>query len=487
MIDFLLESSLVLGVSMLIFYLFFRREKYFMFIRFYLLGTLLTALLLPLIHIEADLGYVFFDDTHKQIGEGILGGVTLSEKLTNTTNNSRLKASNIDWSLIILTVYLLGVAVMACRFVKNVILIFRFISTSDILKKPYYQLVLLNKCISPFSFWNYVFVNKSDFYQNRIRQAILDHELVHVKQSHTLDNLVMELLLIAFYFHPLLWMYRIAIKNNHEYLADDYAHLKSNNIKEYVHHLIQYNLTNSGLLFESSFNYLSSKKRLIMLTKKKNGLMLFVNKAVVAMLVLFTVSVSVSFDNANQSDVPLDKEKLNVVIDLGHGGSDHGVQKTPELISEVEIINNIGQYLRNMESNVNLIFTRKNDEQMALKARCDLANNIGADLLLSLHVNENSNELLSGIEVYYSNENNKSDQSMEIGNHFVDKLKFRKGANASSLKNASFIVLKNTNCPAVVLEIGFLSNKQDLNYLSQSSNQKNLAEQIVSILEQIKK
>jgi hypothetical protein len=93
------------------------------------------------------------------------------------------------------------------------------------------------------------------------------HELAHVKQKHSLDILMVELLQIVFWFIPILSIYRKAIKLNHEFLADTAVLKKHKNIVYYQQLLLATASFNSQHYLASSINYSVTKKRLEMMTK----------------------------------------------------------------------------------------------------------------------------------------------------------------------------------------------------------------------------
>ena len=104
--------------------------------------------------------------------------------------------------------------------------------------------------------------------QGKIESEILSHELTHVKQKHSIDILFIELLLIFAWINPLLFLYRKAIQLNHEFLADESVVKKFNDAKTYQLLLIDKALQPNRLVLSSQFNYLLTKKRIIMMSKK---------------------------------------------------------------------------------------------------------------------------------------------------------------------------------------------------------------------------
>lgn len=114
-------------------------------------------------------------------------------------------------------------------------------------------MVLLDKAGSPFFFLNYIFVNRSlqdseDFHR------MMAHEMEHVKQGHSVDVLLLELLTVFQWFNPFMWMLRRAIRENHEFLADR-AVLNSGVSRGYYKELLLNQFAGGQLLLTNHFSY----------------------------------------------------------------------------------------------------------------------------------------------------------------------------------------------------------------------------------------
>lgn len=173
--------------------------------------------------------------------------------------------------------------------------------------------------------------------------------------------------------------------------------------------------------------------------------------------------------------------KKLIVIDAGHGGQDIGA--THGFHSEKEIVSKIAKKIKGLNTNdeVEIILLRNEDEFKSLADRIETINSLNADLVLSLHVNKNPNESSSGVEAFVSDQNAKYADSKAHAEELVsilttDKLKNR------GVKTASFMVLKKSNTAAVTLELGFLSNQNDRDYLTSNSGQNEIASKISNYL-----
>jgi TonB family protein len=120
----------------------------------------------------------------------------------------------------------------------------------------------------PHSFLNYVFIYKEDYVKGNIEKEIFNHELAHVRQRHSLDILFIELITLFAWINPILYLYRRAIQLNHEFLADEFVVNSVTSPHDYQLLLLDKAMQPSVLVLSSSFNYLQTRKRIIMMTKK---------------------------------------------------------------------------------------------------------------------------------------------------------------------------------------------------------------------------
>lgn len=169
------------------------------------------------------------------------------------------------------------------------------------------------------------------------------------------------------------------------------------------------------------------------------------------------------------------KNKKTVILDVAHGGKDLGV--TNNELSEKDIVLRIAKkvQLLNKDGELEIILTREIDHYISLNDRVDLANNQVPALLLSLHANNSPKTDVNGFEIYIK-ENSLTEESLliaeVIANEYPSQIRERK------ITAANFTVLKNSNCPSALLEIGFMSNENDRNYMLSEEGQWEIAEAI---------
>jgi N-acetylmuramoyl-L-alanine amidase len=192
--------------------------------------------------------------------------------------------------------------------------------------------------------------------------------------------------------------------------------------------------------------------------------------------------VSLAFVKPNVAN----KKQIHVVIDAGHGGTDFGA--TSITSSEKQIVEQISHKIKFLNKNENVIihFTRNDDQFVSLSDRADFINKIKPNLVISLHVNQSRNESKSGMEFYVANESLVNDQSIEIANELRTKFLKNNAVAPSEIKKAPFLILKKSVAPAVLIELGYLSNSSDRAYLTDDQQQDKIATTIISFVSDLK-
>jgi beta-lactamase regulating signal transducer with metallopeptidase domain len=278
MIAYILKSSLSLIILFGLYWFLLRREKLFIFNRYFLIFSILFSLVIPLISIPVNIqtnenqrniitllndNLPTFSSEHNPIND--------ISKQQYTTSDPLIEALPpvINFSKILLVVYLFGLILSLFRFTKNILNISRQIQLSESTNFSGKKLVLMDHQINPYCFFSTIFVCKHDYLNNKIAKEFLTHELEHIRQSHSIDIIILELVRIVYWFNPILFLYSRAIRVNHEYLADTGVLRDSLDIRNYTDKLLSLISHRGTMPLTSGFNHSLMKKRLIMITKTK--------------------------------------------------------------------------------------------------------------------------------------------------------------------------------------------------------------------------
>jgi N-acetylmuramoyl-L-alanine amidase len=170
---------------------------------------------------------------------------------------------------------------------------------------------------------------------------------------------------------------------------------------------------------------------------------------------------------------------FKVVIDAGHGGRDPGATGNSDSLEKQFTLNlsaKIHQLLQK-EPFIQSYMTRSDDQFLSLEERAQYANNINADAFVSVHGNTYRNDSVRGTETYYW----KAD-SIAFADMLHKSVLSSAGLPDRKVRKAEFRVLKDTNMPSALLEIGYLSNKLDESQMLREDFQQRVAESIVKAI-----
>jgi N-acetylmuramoyl-L-alanine amidase len=163
------------------------------------------------------------------------------------------------------------------------------------------------------------------------------------------------------------------------------------------------------------------------------------------------------------AEVP--KDRIVVMIDPGHGGADPGAIGIGGLREE-DIVLSISQQVASLleREGIQAILTRADDRGLELSTRVQLAQRANANYFVSIHANalNMSRPDVNGVETFYYNSGRELAQSIQ--NSIMQSVDM----NNRGVKQANFYVLRNTSMPAALVEVGFVTGRDDAAKLSDS-------------------
>src|SRR5881227_997519 len=146
-----------------------------------------------------------------------------------------------------------------------------------------------------------------------------------------------------------------------------------------------------------------------------------------------------------------------VVVDAGHGGKDSGAFRRygpPEKLVALDVAQRLNQKLR--ESQLKTVMTRDSDVFIELNNRVAIENAQKNAIFVSIHFNDSRRRVVHGVETYYH-----SGASFDLANGIQAKLMTIPHSKNGGVHTANFRVLRLATCPAVLVECGYLSNRND--------------------------
>jgi hypothetical protein len=266
--DYLLQCSLFLVLLYIPYFLFLKNETFFNLNRKYLVFALLLTLILPFfpLNISNFLGFFFQNSDAVSVPEidiFLAYGDAINSATTETTKSIFSEPST--W---IFLIYTIGIAVIFIRILLGLSMILKLYFTGQKTQKQHFTLIETSSETEPFSFFNWVFISKNNDFSESEQNEIIAHEKAHVRQKHAFDLLLIEFLGLLLWFNPLIYFYKKALRDTHEYLADKETIIHFSDKKQYLNLLINQHFVGKNLPFVTKFHqYSLLKKRVIMITK----------------------------------------------------------------------------------------------------------------------------------------------------------------------------------------------------------------------------
>ncbi|WP_051219154.1 M56 family metallopeptidase [Flavobacterium frigidarium] len=279
---YFLKSSGLLALFFISYHTLLRKETFFNSNRWFLLSGLVTSAVLPLLVYTKVIW---------------IAPITSNFDYTTIPLTTVVEQKSIlDYlPLMALLIYGLVITLLAIK------LLYDFYSLKQLLKgkvsryEADYRLVDTKENLAPFSFFKTIVYN-SELYNAIELENILEHEKVHSDQNHSFDVLIARLFCIIFWFNPFVWLYKKAILQNLEFIADSEATKKLTDKKAYQITLLKITTQENCVSITNHFYQSLIKKRIVMLNKnqsKKRNSWKYVTvlPALVAFVVLFQINV----------------------------------------------------------------------------------------------------------------------------------------------------------------------------------------------------
>ena len=277
-IIYLLKSAGLLVFFVTMYALLMQGETFHKLNRFLLIAIVMLSIIVPTINIgiETPLWKLYTLERNKE--EAIATtefDILFFNGNEDATETDAPTKSTITLYECITIVYLLGVLFFTIR------LIIMYMRLINIIRKgekadasPYtnenIDLRIAHKEIKPFSWFNFVMVDKSDM-QNGLKE-IITHEAAHSRALHSIDIILLDTIILLQWFNPMVWLAKKWLKNIHEYEADEAVIKSGINVANYQQLIIKKAVGSSLYSIANSFNHSSTLKRITMMCKEKSNM-----------------------------------------------------------------------------------------------------------------------------------------------------------------------------------------------------------------------
>ncbi|SEJ43992.1 TonB family C-terminal domain-containing protein [Dyadobacter sp. SG02] len=191
------------------YWLMLRKHTFFLWNRWYLLGSLLVAFALPEIIYPAsapELPVIY----------------EVNASAFSVISKAPEKPEAWTWMEILTLIYTAGLFVAATVLARNIAQLVKYLRSGEVIELEDCSVILIDSNqVGSFSFLKWIVINRNDYEYHF--DAILRHEMVHTQQRHSVDILLIEIIRTIFWFNPVLLLYKRSLQEIHEYLADAQA------------------------------------------------------------------------------------------------------------------------------------------------------------------------------------------------------------------------------------------------------------------------
>lgn len=293
---------LQVNVGLILFYALYKlvctRDTFFRSRRFILIVSLVLPFILPFIDVRE-----WLESRDRMIMlthfdySAVLPEIVVGSEAVETGNRVFVLSEWIGY------LYLAGVVVLLVRLAVQAFSLYRLIVRMPEKEINGVRVKCLNDPSGPFSFFGWIFMNPAAVKEDEISE-ILTHEMAHVKQHHSVDVLLAEMVSICCWMNPFAWLLKREVRLNLEFLADRKVMEAGFATKSYQYHLLglaynhKYGLSNN-------FNFSHLKQRIIMMNKKKSNAAGYIKYALFvlpAFALLVAGNISCSQDASQTED-----------------------------------------------------------------------------------------------------------------------------------------------------------------------------------------
>ncbi|MEN9960234.1 MAG: hypothetical protein RL045_485, partial [Bacteroidota bacterium] len=272
---YLLKSVILSGIFFGYYSLFLKNTIYHAYNRFYLLAAMAVSLVIPLLNLS------MFTVAEEEVPAAQVL-IYLMQR-----SSAPVQAPSIAWEI-------LSIGLISTLFVGylaySILRIYLLKKRNSVTKMGEFDFIETDLEEAPFSFFNNLFWKKSISIEDEGGRKILQHELSHIRQNHSIDRLFSQTICAIFWMNPFNWVIQKELQNIHEFIADRDA-VGTGEVDAFAKMLLQTYYGNHFLNPSHSFYYSSIKRRIIMLTTSKTPTYAYLRKVAVLPMLAFILAL----------------------------------------------------------------------------------------------------------------------------------------------------------------------------------------------------
>jgi hypothetical protein len=284
MTPYILQVAVIIAGCLAFYKVLLQKETFYRVNRYVLLTCLVVAFALPLVPVPQQWSFrvpekpvvvnipaTTGNEQTKQVNAPVTDSGPPPSIIQETTASPQIFTMErvLSW---VKWLYWFGVAAFGLNFLVQVVVLFYRAYKSPVIIDGRYRIVEISGDKAPCSFANNIFINPEKYEWDTYNQILL-HEKVHIRQKHSMDLLLAELVLIFQWFNPFAWLYRKEMENNLEFLTDDQL-VQHERVEKTSYQMSLLKVSSPQLPLSLTTNYNQSllKKRIAMMNTKQSNL-----------------------------------------------------------------------------------------------------------------------------------------------------------------------------------------------------------------------
>ena len=310
---YLLKSMILSGIFFGYYSLFLKNTIYHAYNRFYLLAAMALSLVIPFLNLS------MFTVAEEEVPAAQVLIYLMQ------SSSAPLQAPSIAWEILVIG---LISALFVGYLAYSISRIYLLKRKNPVTKMGEFYFIETELEEAPFSFFNNLFWKKSISIEDEGGRKILQHELSHIRQNHSIDRLFSQTICAIFWMNPFNWIIQKELQNIHEFIADRDA-VGTGEVDAFAKMLLQNYYGNHFLNPSHSFYYSSIKRRIIMLTTSKIPKYAYLRKVAVLpmlafILALFSIQLSAQETKAKKAEALTTAAKMQkqAAVDQKKAASD---------------------------------------------------------------------------------------------------------------------------------------------------------------------
>lgn len=255
---YLFKVSVATATLYLVYLLLFRKDTFYVRNRIFLILVLLLPFVIPALRFSV-VNEIESTGTEILTAGGAVTAEPVGDPIIPAVSNS------LNYERILISGYFSVTIILLLRLIVRVISTRRVIKKGIVKRNKFPKVIEINSDLPPFSFFPYAVI-PSAVIQSENYSDLLDHECAHIRQGHTFDLLLCELIIAFQWYNPITWLMKRSVILNNEYLADQESIRANGSVKEYQYRLLNFQSKMRSYSLAHNFNR-SIKDRIIMINK----------------------------------------------------------------------------------------------------------------------------------------------------------------------------------------------------------------------------